>query len=107
VQLNKYNKLAKAMIPVDDPNISTAVKEANENCHLIIEKTKGATGSEDKTFLSDDVQGNNNSEEGEFAHGGDIWNVTNGVLGEGGDDQNHIPPIAVSSFVFVDCFSRA
>ena len=43
------------MIPTGNPDIPPAVCEANEICELIVEKTEGATGSEEELFSHDDV----------------------------------------------------
>ena len=52
----KFNKLCRTMIPTGNPNIPHTVCEAKEIHDLIVEKTEGATRSEDKSFPPDDVK---------------------------------------------------
>ncbi len=51
----KFNKLCRTMIPTGNPNIPPTVREAKEIRELIIEKTEGATGSEEALFSTGDV----------------------------------------------------
>jgi hypothetical protein len=51
----KFNKLCRTMIPTGNPNIPFSVREAKEIRQLIVEKTEGATGSEEELFSPNDV----------------------------------------------------
>ena len=51
----KFNKLSKTKVPTGDPNIPFTVREAKAIRLLMIEKTEGATGSEEEAFAAEEV----------------------------------------------------
>ena len=51
----KFKKLSKTKVPTGDPNIPFTIREAKAMRLLIIEKTKGAIGSEEEAFAAEDV----------------------------------------------------
>ena len=87
----KFNKLCRTMIPTGNPNIPPTVREAKEIRELIIEKTEGATGSEEELFSPDDVVE-------------DILEEDSAEVVEGGNENEEGPggrSVAEASTVFI------
>ena len=65
----KFNKLSKTKVPTGEPNIPFTIQESKAIRLLIIEKTKGATGSEEEVFATEDVDEVEDEENGDRNEG--------------------------------------
>ena len=63
ISSKKFNNLAKAQVPTGDPAIAENVHEAMVIHEMIIQKTDGATGSEDEIFSPVDIEDDEEDED--------------------------------------------